>query len=206
MLISEIYDEVIAEVGGDTSDTDLQALMLTFTKGALRLLPLKSRDRTLTGILSGTLTGSTQSMDLPTGFIQEVSSESIYYLDTNRKIPIVRYQGDDFRTIWSNNITGKPKYFHIYGKTIEFDRKAETDMTIYFECIKEVSDVVAGDTFVGNDTVIACLKELIKKIYYFDYEEDSSRGKIAMAIASDLLGELDSMYMDEQFGTHVVEG
>lgn len=205
MLISEIYDEIIAEVGGDTSDTDLQDLMLTCMKGALRILPAKARDRTLIGIETITLLASAQSASLPSGFIHEVSDESIWRTEDNKRIVIFRYQRDDFNQVYSSGIIGTPKYYRIYAKTIEFDRKAETDLTIYIECFKEVSSIVASDTFFGNDTVIAALKALTKHTYFDNYEEDESRGATQSRIAQDLLDELDAKYMEEELGTHVVE-
>ena len=45
MIISDIINEVVSEVGGDTSDTDLAAKMLIFAKGALRRFPLFSKAR-----------------------------------------------------------------------------------------------------------------------------------------------------------------
>ncbi len=205
MLISEIIAEIQLEVGGDSADTTLGTLLLGFLKGALRMLPAAARDRTLVSIETATLSASGQSITLPTGFIKEVSDQSIWYVEDGHREIIQRYQADDFRQIYSTGITGNPNYYRIYGKTMEFDVKSETARTIYLECFKEVSSVAAGDTFFGNDSVLSAVKALTKHIYYHDYEEDESRGRSELAIAKDLLEELDGTYMEEELGTHVEE-
>lgn len=205
MLISEIIAEIQLEVGGDSADTTLGTLLLGFMKGALRMLPLGARDRTLVGIETATLAASGQSITLPTGFIKEVSDQSIWYVDGGHREIIQRYQADNFRQIYSTGITGNPSYYRIYGKTMEFDVKSQEARTIYCECFKEVSSILTTDTFFGNDTVLATVKALTKHIYYHDYEEDESRGKAQLAIAQDMMAELDGMYMEEELGSHVEE-
>jgi hypothetical protein len=205
MLISEIRDEIIQEVGGDTADTALQALILTFIKGALRILPAKARSRILVGVESMTLSSGGNSVAAPSGFIREVSAQSVWRVDSGKRETILRYQRDNFQEIYTTETIGSPQYFRVYAKTFEFNRKADQDYTIYVECFKEISSIIAGDTFVGNDTEMAAVKELTKKIYFFDYEEDKARGETAMAIASDLLSEIDADYMEEELGTHVEE-
>jgi len=205
MLISEIRDEIISEVGGDTSDTTLQSLILTFMKGALRIFPAKARSRILVGIDTMTLSSGANTASAPSGFIKEVSDQSVWRLNGGNRETIFRYQRDNFQEVYSSETTGNPKYFRVYAKTFEFDRKADQDYTIYVEHFKEISSIVAGDTFVGNDTELAAMKELAKKIYYFDYEEDKGRGETSLAIANDLLQDIDAMYMEEELGTHVEE-
>jgi hypothetical protein len=205
MLISEIRDEIIQEVGGDTADTTLASLMLGFIKGGLRILVTKARSRVLVGISTMTLSSGSNTATAPTGFIKEVSDQSVWRVSQGDRISILKYQRDNFQEIFSSESTGTPTYYRVYAKTFEFSRKADQDYTIYVEHFKEISDVAAGDTFVGNDTELAALKELAKKIYYFDYEEDKGRGETTMAIANDLLSEIDADYMEQELGSHVEE-
>lgn len=205
MLISEIRDEIIQEVGGDTADTTLASLMLGFIKGGLRILVTKARSRVLVGVSSMTLSSGSNTATAPTGFIKEVSDQSVWRVNDGERISILRYQRDNFQEIFSSQSVGVPVYFRVYAKTFEFNRKADQNYTIYVEHFKEISDVAAGDTFVGNDTELAALKELAKKIYYFDYEEDKGRGETTMAIANDLLSEIDADYMEQELGSHVEE-
>ena len=205
MLVSEMITEIITEVGGSSDDTELTTKFLIFVKGALRLLPSKARVRALVNIDTITLSANTQSKALPTGFIHEVTDESVWYLNGSRRKPIYRRQRDDFNDLWTSGILGKPNYFRIYGYTMEVDRPDGVDRDIYIEFFKEVSSVESTDTFFGDDTIIAATKELIKFIYYHDYEEDESKGRTHLKIADDLLSDLDGQYMAEDLGTHVEE-
>lgn len=205
MLISDIITEIMTDVGADLSDTVLTGKMLTFLKGGLRMIPVKARSRLLTAVSSVSLAENGYSVAVPTGFRKEVSDQSLWYVEGGSREPIIKYQRDDFTQIFNDTVLGPPKYFRIIGSTIEFDRRSEVARTIYVEHFKDISSVVAGDTFVGDDSLISAAKLLTKHIYFNDYEEDESRGKTALALAQDILQEIDSEYMENELGSHVEE-
>ena len=147
MLISAIRDEIITETGGDTSDTTLQAVVLSFINNCLRRFPRHISDKAITAVKSGSLSSAATTMTLPSGTTR-VRPNGIWYETSDlQRIEIKQLKNrEDFNLYYRGNASGAPQYAHIYGTTVEFNRKADQAYTVYFDCYKEIADVVAGDT------------------------------------------------------------
>lgn len=201
MIISDIINEVISEVGGDTSDTDLQAKMLIFAKGALRRFPLFSKARLLTIISYATLTAGQNYLTTPTYFIDETK---LWYEESGKRHEILRKNESEFMAIVDTTATGAPQYYHIVGNVIEFDKNADQDRIIYIEHKGEVDDITSASDFFGNTSMIEILKDGIKGTYYGEYVEDSSgKGDKAMGRFKAGLDKLEEDYMIQNCGGHI---
>jgi len=199
MIISDIINEVITEVGGDTSDTALQANMLIFAKGALRRFPLFSRDRLLIDTSYATLSGT--YLTTPTGFIREIS---LYYIDNGARRYIEKLSEKDFGSIVNTSSSGNPSYYRIVGNIIEFDKSC-SDIVIYVEHYKAIDEVTAGSTFPGDNQMIEILKDGMKSTYYTDYIEDMPKGDKKLALFKAGLDELESKHMMSEQGEYIDE-
>jgi len=184
MLISEIRDEIIDEVGGDSTDTDLQTKIVNFIRAALRRLPNRIKDRTLITISYATLSGGAYSLTLPDNFISErdVWRES----STGKRIQIVRKGTDVFRGLANQSTPGSISYYIVYAKTMEFDKQADLDVVIYIDHFKSVGTIA-------------------KAIYYGDYEEDQEKGDRKLKLALSELDKINAHYQAENLPTHVEE-
>ena len=202
MTIDDIVDEIIAETGGDSADTDLVTKMFGFVKAALRRLPRFMLSRSLLTTTSISLSAEANSASLPAGFVRE---KQVYRRDSGgAKVEITHPPYFDFHNV-NNNDTGAIYHYDILGKTIYFDHKSEAADTIYVECFKnDTSTLVIGDTFVGNDDEVEILKDMTKYIYYKDYEEDTEKAAASKQDAADGIASVKSDYMRKQ-QTHVEE-
>lgn len=203
MLISEIRDEIIADVGGDTTDTGLQTTVLGCIKDGLGRLPAYLRARALVTVGTLTLSAGSGSVSISTltGFKKE---RLVWYVSSGQRVEVYYKKRDVFNT-FKNTTVGNPEYYSIYETTLEVNRNADVDYTLYVDYFKHVRAVAASDTFAGADEHITALKDLAKFIYYTDYQEDSQRGLIHLNAAKDILGELDADYAEQEQGGYVEE-
>lgn len=200
MLISEIRDEIIDEVGQDNTDTIIQGKIFNFIKSALRKLPRHLRDRCLITISYATLSSGEYSLSVPPTFVSE---RQIWYTDGGERKDIEKVDRPQFNSLFNENTTGVPQYYSIFGKMIEFDRKANQDYTIECEFFKSPGDVALADAFFGGDDLVEIIKDLVKGIYYGDYEEDAQKASIHLQLAQVGLEEGCAAYLEEEFGGHV---
>lgn len=202
MLISTIRDEIITEIGGDTSDTDLATKVLQFINSALRKFPLWTRSRFMFTTKSGTLSSGSNSITLPTGIVNE---RDVYYISSGNRMRIERPPSNSyFNDALNTSATGAPNLYNIIGQTVYFDRTADQDYTIYFECVQEKDGVLAGDTFSADSMVTEVLKDGAKS-YYYRYVEDDVPAKDYLQLFKNGLDELDSKYMASELGSHIDE-
>lgn len=206
MTINDLIDEIIQEVGGDTDDSELETLVLGFLKAGMRRTPAFIRDRNFVGVgtLALALGANTASIDLLTGFIRE---REIWYLgDNNIHIPVYRPPSlEYFHRIVTPSSPGKPVYYRIYGRTIEFDKKADSAITIGVDYFKAIGAIIGSDTFVGDEQIAEAVKDRAKSIYYADYEEDVTKGINCERRARDIETELQANYEIEEQGGHIDE-
>ncbi len=202
MLISEIRDEVITEVGGDTSDTELQTKVLGFIKSTLRRLPKNCKDRSLISKKSVTLTVATQTASLPAKFLAE---REIWYEEggVRKHVTVIR-DTELFNRQYNSTTVGFPEYCRIYGSTIEFSRPADATYTIYIDCFQEVDAVVAGDTFAHDSTTAEIVKDGVKFYYYTYTEEKEMLDKFGGLFKSGL-AELNTQYTWLETPDHIEE-
>jgi len=207
LTISQIITEIVTEVGGDTSDSDFAASMLVFFKSGIRKVPIFARDRLILTQEEITLSASAQTLDLSTttkGFIRE---NHVWYVgDNGVRVKISQPPSREyFNNLYNTNSTGKPTYYIINGKTMQFEKKADEDLTIGIEFFKELSDIATGDTFFGDERLVEACKGLCKHVYYRDYEEDSSKGREHQEEAREILFILEGEYEDQELAGHIVE-
>ena len=205
MLISAIIAEIIQEVGGDTSDSDLTTLMFGFFKSGLRRIPAFIRDRIL--LAEGTLslgTGEqTKSLSGLTGFVRE---REVWYLTSeNKRIPIMTPRSTDYFHRFMTKVVAKPLYYRIYGTTIQFNCPLDSPTTIGFDYFKEYSNVSIGDTFLGTEDLIEAAKDFCKMIYYADYAEDAVKGADHERKAKELIKVREEEYEAQEQGGYVAE-
>lgn len=202
MLISELIDEVISDVGEDTEDSDLVSKMLNFAKGALRRFPLFCRNRLLVDISYATLEIGENYLTTPTGFITE---RSIYYEEDGKRKHITKLTDTEFNEARRTQISGTPKHYRVVGNVIEFNKNSDADLVIYVEHFKEVDAVALDDDFFGTSDMAEILKDGIKATYYSDYSEDKTQGDKKLALFKTGLDQLDGRFMVEELPTHVEE-
>ena len=202
MLISTIRDEIITEVGGDTTDTALATKVLGFVNSALRKFPLWSRSVFMYTTKSGTLSSGASSMSLPSGV---VTIRDVYYLSSNNRMRIEKPKSNAyFNDAVNTAATGNPNFYNVIGQTVYFDRSATDNTVIYFECAQEKDGVVATDTFTADTMVVEVLKDGVKS-YYYRYVEDDAAAKDSLTLFKNGLDELDSKYMASELGSHIDE-
>lgn len=201
MLISEIRDEIITEIGGDSSDTDLQAKIFQFIKTALRRFPRHTKNRLLLTTSYATLNSGKNYLTIPTYFIQE---RLIYLEENGNREPIQKLSLEDFTEKYNSSATGKPDYYRIIGNVIEFDKTADQDYTIYVEHFKEVDNVNLTDGFFGDTSMVEILKDGVK-YYYYLYAEDDARANNQLALFKAGLDELEADFISDDIPTHIEE-
>lgn len=202
MLISDIRDEIISEVGGDVDDTDLQDKVLGFIVSSLRRLPDKARVRTVISKKSVTLSSGLQTATLPDGFLEE---RVVWYeTDGARKNIDLPKDTRDFNAAYTTSGSGAPSLARIYGTIIEFDKPADQDYTIYIDCFVECDDVDAADTFGHNSNIAEKIKDAAK-YYYYSYIEKDEKAKEFAGIFEDGMIKLDGKYQRNEQPDHVVE-
>lgn len=207
MLVSAIIDELVNEVGGDTGDDDFVEKMLGFFKSGLRRLPVFMRDRLFVTESSLTLSANAITLDLSNldpGFVKE---RAVWYVNGDgKRVPITMCESQEqFDAFYTPNAPGNPLYYKIYGKTMRFNCKAATALTVGFDYFKEVSDVEEGDTFFGNEQTVEAAKEMTKVIYYQGYEEDTGKADKARLDAGALISQLESDYAAQEQGGYIEE-
>lgn len=207
LTITQIITEIITEVGGDTSDSDFAAIMLVCFKSGIRKVPIFARDRLILVQEDLTLAAAAQTLDLTTltnGFIKE---NHLWYVGTNGiRVPIYKPPSREyFNNLYNTGSSGKPTYYIINGKTMQFEKKADESLTIGIEFFKELSDIETSDTFFGDERLLEACKGLCKHIYYRDYEEDSTKGKEHQIEARDILFVLEGEYEDQELAGHITE-
>ena len=166
MLISAIITEIVGDVGGDTSDTDLIALMLTWVKGALRRFPMFTRSRSFKTTSTVSVSSGANSASLPTGFLREVY---VYRKSSGADIEIEKHP--NFKNVVNTDASGELLYYEIVGSTIYFDKNSSGGETVYIEHYKEIDDVEATDTWAYSSPMAEVLKDGVKYYYYKNVED-----------------------------------
>jgi len=200
MLVSEIITEVISEVGGDTSDTDLAAKMLIFAKGALRRFPLFAKARLFNIISYATLPAGEYYLTTPTYFLNE---KLVWYEEDGKKKVLFKKDDDKFAEIINTSASGVPVYYHITGNVLEFDKKSDKDRIIYVEHAGEVDNITAASDFFGSTDMLEILKDGMKATYYSDYVEDEPKGREKLGLFKAGLDELENRHMIQTMGGHI---
>lgn len=203
MTIQEIRDEIVEEIAGDSSDTDLLTRIFNVIKAAIRRLPKHVISRTLATIESVSLVAGDNNAPLPTGFIKE---SYVYRKGADgNKIKINKASADRFNEI-NDTTPGDISEYRIIGKTMYFDKKTISAETIYIECFKsQVGSLALSSTFFGNDDEVETIKSLSKMIYYRDYEEDKEKSDDHKADAGTGIAKMNADYMIRELPSHVEE-
>jgi len=202
MLVSTIRDEIITEIGGDTTDSALATKVLQFMNSALRRFPLWTRSVFMYTTKSGTLSSGGSSISLPSGAI---NIRDVYYITEGNRLRIERPPSNEyFNDALNTSTTGAPNFYRVIGQTMEFDRTADKAFTIYVECLQEKDGVLAGDTWTGDTTTAEILKDGAKSYYYY-YVEDIPSAKEFLTLFKNGMDELDAKYMSSELGTHIEE-
>lgn len=200
MTINALIDEIQAESVIDLSDAD----MLNFMKSALRQIAtiIDYRGFLTEGTLSVAASAQSASLgSLSLGFIKE---RSVWYVKDGARVPIDPPQSSQyFHAIYQSVGNGKPNYYLIQGTTITFDKPLDEALTIGINFFKEISSVVLGDTFLGDERVAQAAKHLCKAEYYGDYEEDETKANRNRDIGTALLMKIDEDYEEKEMGGNV---
>ena len=202
MLISEMRDEIIVEIGGDSSDTTLLANILQFIRTGLRRFPLISKQRLLLTTKYASLSAGEQTLTMPTDFITE---RAVYYVSSGKRKRITKQYTNDFNDSFNSDASSDAiSTYRIIDDYMEFSVKAETATTIYIEYYKEVDDVDLTDTFFGSSAMAEITKDFAK-YSYFMYEEDENKAQHFLALGSGGLRELDAQKLEEELPEYVGE-
>lgn len=203
MTIQEIRDEIVEEIGGDSSDADLLTRIFNVIRAAIRRLPKHVLARTLATVENVSLVAGSSSASLPAAFIKETY---IYRKGADgQKIKIDKLSAERFNEI-NDTDTGDIFKYRIIAKTIYFDKKTIADDTIYIECFKsQVGSMTIASSFFGNDDEVETIKSLAKVIYYRDYEEDTEKAELHKGDAAAGIAAMKSDYMIRELPSHVEE-
>lgn len=201
MLISDLIDEIITEVGGDVTDTDLQTKTLGFIRSALRRFPRFTRNRMVRSQKSGSLSASAQTMAVPSGVVDILAA---YYLEAGERKDIFRPKLPRFTEEYRSTGNGSPQYFIVRTNTVEFDRPADQAYTIYFECNIEIDDVDSTDTWAHSSDRAEIMKDGAKA-YYYGYVEDEAKESKSLTLFKAGLDALEREYAREELADHVEE-
>ncbi len=202
MVVSTIRDEIIVEVGADTSDTAVQTKVLQFMNSAMRKFPLWTRSLFMYTTKTATLSSGGSSLSLPSGV---VGIRDVYYISDSNRLRIEKPPSNTyFNDATNTSTTGAPHFYNIVGQTVYFDRSADKAYTIYFECQQEKDGLVSGDTVTFDTTVVEVWKDGVKS-YYYRYVEDDNQAKEFLQLFKNGLDELDSKYVASELGTHIDE-
>ncbi len=202
MLVSAIVTEIITDVGGDTSDTDLTSRVLGYMKSSLRRLPDYYRDKSLKRVSSLSLASGDQTVSLPSGFLSEVAVWREY--QNRRQHITIQKDRQHFNDRYRTDSSGAPEHVYLYASTMEFDKTADQAYTIYLENFYEIDDIDSGDTFAHNSSIAEIIKDGAKA-YYYDYTEEETRATKWMKIFIGGLDKLDAKYIREAIPDHVEE-
>lgn len=202
MLISDIVNEVIREVGGDITDTGLQDNAFGYLKSALRRFPQNVRTRSIISKIPLTLAANAGTLQVPSGFMEE---RAIWYeVDGKRRnIHIIR-DLFKFNALYRGTSYGDPEYCRFYGTTIEFDRLADRVYSCFLEYFKEIDGVLIGDTWAYDSSMAEILKDGMK-FYYYTYAEDESKMATFASLFTSTLLSLENKFQREEMPDHVEE-
>lgn len=202
MLISAILQECIDEAVIDLST----ASMLPYMKTALRQMAtlLNYRGFSTEGTLTVAAAAQSASLSsLADGFLVE---RAVWYVSEGQRVPIYKPPSIAyFQNVYNANGSGKPSYYIIEGTSIKFDQPLDESTVIGIDYFKEISNVVLGDTFLGDERVVQCAKHLCKAEYYFEYEEDDKKGGRNKQDGLGLIGKTGQDYEASEMGGHVEE-
>lgn len=209
MTLEEIRDEIVTDLGLDPADEESNARVLTFIKAGLRRLPRHVRDRALTTIASDTLEAGNYTMCMPANFAKE---RELWHERDGKRIRIQRATNQQaFHDEINKSAYGQPDTYRVVGKTIEFNRRADQNYTIYIDYHKvtsinnDLTSVDEDDTFAGREDMVETFKELVKGLYIKDYEEDPQRAAGYLSIAQTELQKMSDDYMEQEMGGHIEE-
>ncbi len=205
MTIQDVIDEMAQEVGGSTSDADLEAILFVCFKAGLRRVGTYLLSRTFFLQGSVTLSSGAYEVSLSTlsGFIKE---RAVWYLDSNNvRVPIYPHLSvQTFHNNFSPNQYGKPARYLVYNKDmIQFDRRSDSDLTIGLDYQKSISGVSLGDTFLGDEQMLEVAKSFGYERYYRNYEEDKTKADDNLSTGRDVLLQLEGDYEAEETGGYV---
>lgn len=200
MLVSAVLQEIIDEAILDLTTTE----MLPYMKSALRQIStlLKYRGFLTEGTLSVAVAAQSASLSsLTAGFIKE---RNVWYVSSGQRNPIHRPQSSQyFDNVYNSNGSGKPNYYKIEGTTIYFDQRLDEAVTVGLDYFKEISNVVLGDTFLGDERVIQAAKHLCLSRYYRIYEEDKVKSDDEKGDGLGLLVKIGQDYEEIEMGGNV---
>jgi len=205
LTIDEVLNELISEVGGDTTDAAFKTKMLGFMKAGIRHIPVFMRSRLFLTLGTSTLSAGDFSIDLSAlnpGFIKE---RAVWWVTSESKRELIWQPNSNrqFNDIFSPNASGNPRVYRIYNKTMEFNRKADKEYTIGIEYFKEVSAVAVDDTFFGDDSLLEAVKHFTKMVYFGDYEKDRQSKADHQRDGEKIIFELKADYEVQEMGGYV---
>jgi len=204
LTIDNALDEIIQEVGGDTTDSDFKALMFVFLKSGIRHIPAFIRSRLFVTLGTKTLAVGSTTVDLSTlspGFIKE---RSVWWVTPEGKRHIIYPSGssEKFNENYASGASGDPRVYRIYAKTMEFDRGAAVERTIGIEYFNEVSDLETTDTFFGDEPLLEATKYFTKMVY-FASEQDMGQKKENQKDGEKIIFEIEGDYEGQEQGGYV---
>jgi hypothetical protein len=206
MTINDIINEIIEEVAGDTADSALVTKMLSFFKAGYRRLPAFVRDRGFVGIDTYTLLtdSNTISVDEFSEFIRE--REVWFEGDGHIHIPIYKAPSlQYFHKVITPDYVGKPFYYRVYGRTMQFDRKCPVGLVIGVDYVKAVSAITLTDTWTPDEQIMEAAKHFCKMVYFSDYEEDAAKARENERRGKEIAQILEEEFEIQEIGSYVDE-
>lgn len=205
MTIQQVVDEMAVEVGGNTSDSDLESILFTTFKAGLRRVGTYLLSRTFFLQGSVTIASGEYEVSLSTlsGFIKE---RAVWYLDSNNiRVPVYPHISvQNFHNYFSPNLYGKPARYIIYNQNVmQFDRRTDQALTIGLDYQKSISSIVLTDTFAGDEQLLEVVKGFAYERYYRNYEEDKQKADDNKLEATGLLLQLEGDYESSEVGNYI---
>ena len=201
MTITEMRDEIMADMGLDTADTVLMANMFSWIKKGIRRVPLYARSRLLVATTSSSLAAALDTLALPSDFIEE---RHIWRVSGGSRVEIVKNSSGSFLGNHTSSGSGNPSTYIIKKNTIYFDKKESVAETIYLEYFQEQAGVSLSSTFFGGSDLAEIVEDLAKS-YYCEYEEDDARADRFLLKAGGGLGILDIKYQSQEITSGYID-
>lgn len=201
MLLSDLGNEVIAEVAADPSDPDIPTLIFGFMRAGMRTIPALIRGRMLTNRQTFNMPANASSFDLSTLSPSFIRENGLWYTDNNnKKVPIIRLSVNEFKRFQDLNATTYPKFYNISVKTLWIDTPVGGILPIEIDYFCGITDAITNASIfnLGED-FIELVKKLTKSLYY-EYQEDSDKMMSNKQDAKILIDELDARYTEQELG------
>lgn len=206
MLLSDLVDEVIDELGADPDDPEIPGKIFGYMRAGMRTIPALVRGRMLTTRQNFTIPFNSNTYDLSLLSPSFIRERGFWYTDNNnKKVEIVRMDVSQFKQYQDVQAQAYPRYYNISAKNFFLDRLTSLAMSIEVDYFCAITDSITSATaFTLGEDYIELVKKLTKSIYY-EYQEDNDKMTSNKMDAKIFIDELEARYEEDEMGDFPIE-